>query len=91
MTAAAAWSDFAASYLAVEGAAELARGTGRQPDPLPFFILRLGVALYAQDDTFIASLTQDLERLVQEAEVERGQRINLTVMDAANNQTAQMG
>lgn len=91
VTAAAAWSDFAASYLAVEGAAELARGTGRQPDPLPFFILRLGVALYAQDDTFIASLTQDLERLVQEAEVERGQRINLTVMDAANNQTAQMG
>ena len=53
--------------------------------------LRLGVALYAQDDTFIASLTQDLERLVQEAEVEREQRINLTVMDAANNQTAQMG
>lgn len=49
------------------------------------------MALYAQDDTFIASLTQDLERLVQEAEVERGQRINLTVMDAANNQTAQMG
>lgn len=40
VTAAAAWSDFAAGYLAVEGAAELARGTGRQPDPLPFFILR---------------------------------------------------
>ena len=53
--------------------------------------LRWGVILYAQDDTFIASLTQDLERLVQEAEVERGQRINLSVMDAANNQTAQMG
>lgn len=40
VTAAAAWSDFAVGYLAVEGAAELARGTSRQPDPLPFFILR---------------------------------------------------
>ena len=40
VTAAAAWSDFAAGYLAVEGAAALARGTQRQADPLPFFILR---------------------------------------------------
>ena len=40
---------------------------GQEPDTL-----RLGVALYSQDDTFIASLTQELERMVQEAEVARG-------------------
>ena len=40
---------------------------GQEPDTL-----RLGVALYSQDDTFIASLTQELERMVQEAEVAQG-------------------
>lgn len=40
VTAAAAWSDFAVGYLAVEGAAALARGGQRQPGALPFFILR---------------------------------------------------
>lgn len=52
--------------------------------------LRLGVALYSQDDTFIASVTQDLERMVQEAEVAQGRKINISVVDGANNQTTQM-
>lgn len=52
--------------------------------------LRLGVAVYSQDDTFIASVTQNLERLVQEAEVELGRKINISVVDGANNQTTQM-
>lgn len=52
--------------------------------------LRLGVALYAQDDTFIASITQNLERMVQAAEVELGRKINISLADGANNQTTQM-
>ena len=52
--------------------------------------LRLGVAVYSQDDTFIASITQELERMVQEAEVARGRKINISVVDGANNQTTQM-
>lgn len=52
--------------------------------------LRLGVALYAQDDTFISSITQNLERMVQEAEVELGRKINISMADGANNQTTQM-
>ncbi len=52
--------------------------------------LRLGVALYTQDDTFISSVTQELERMVQEAEVELGRKINISVMDGANNQTTQL-
>ena len=58
---------------------------GQEPDTL-----RLGVALYSQDDTFIASLTQELERMVQEAEVAQGRKINISVVDGANNQTTQM-
>lgn len=52
--------------------------------------LRLGVALYSQDDTFISSVTKNLERLVQEAEVELGRKINISVVDGANNQTTQL-
>ncbi|MCM1440747.1 MAG: galactose ABC transporter substrate-binding protein, partial [Roseburia sp.] len=52
--------------------------------------LRLGVALYSQDDTFISSITQNLERMVQEAEVDLGRKINISMADGANNQTTQM-
>ena len=40
ISAAAAWSDFAVGYLAVEGAMALARGRAAQPEQLPFFIVR---------------------------------------------------
>ena len=40
ISAAAAWSDFAVGYLAVEGAMALARGQAAQPEQLPFFIVR---------------------------------------------------
>ena len=35
--------------------------------------LRIGVALYAQDDTFISTVAQNLEWLAQEAENRTGQ------------------
>lgn len=52
--------------------------------------LRIGVALYAQEDTFITSLTQSLERLAQAAESETGEKITLFISDARSNQTTQM-
>ena len=52
--------------------------------------LRVGVALYDQSDTFISTIVQDLERVVQEAESEEGLKINLSLADARSNQTTQM-
>ena len=40
LAATAAWSDYAAGYLAVRRAVNAVRGTGGTLAPLPFFILR---------------------------------------------------
>ncbi|MCI9121806.1 MAG: galactose ABC transporter substrate-binding protein [Oscillibacter sp.] len=60
-------------------------GGGRQDSGL-----RIGVILYAQDDTFISTVAQNLERLVREAESETGQKITLFISDSKSNQTTQM-
>ena len=52
--------------------------------------LRVGVSLYAQDDTFISSVVQNLERTAQEAEAEAGLKINLSIVDGRSNQTTQL-
>lgn len=52
--------------------------------------LRVGVALYTQDDTFISTIAQDLERMAQEAEAGGGLKLNLSVADGRSNQTTQM-
>lgn len=52
--------------------------------------LRIGVALYTQDDTFISAMAQDLEQLVQEEENRIGQKITLFISDSRSNQTTQM-
>lgn len=52
--------------------------------------LRIGVALYAQDDTFISTVAQNLERLAQEAESRTGTKITLFISDSRSNQTTQM-
>lgn len=51
--------------------------------------LRIGVALYTQDDTFISSIVQNLEKLAQQNENEN-LKINITIMDGKSNQTTQM-
>ena len=53
--------------------------------------LRIGVTLYSQDDTFISTMAQNLERLAQEEESRIGQKITLLVSDSRHNQTTQMG
>ena len=52
--------------------------------------LRIGVALYTQDDTFISTVAQNLERLVRDAESETGQKITLFIADGRSSQTTQM-
>ena len=52
--------------------------------------LRIGVALYTQDDSFISAMTPDLELLAQEAERSTGRTITLFISDGKSNQTTQM-
>ena len=50
---------------------------------------RIGVALYQQDDTFISTVVQNLEQLVQEEELSRNMKLNLTLADARSSQSLQ--
>lgn len=52
--------------------------------------LRVGVALYTQDDTFISIVAQSLERMAQEEESESGLKITLSIADGRSNQTTQL-
>lgn len=52
--------------------------------------LRIGVALYTQDDTFIASMAQNLEWMVREAESGTGRKITLFIADGKSSQSAQL-
>ncbi|MCX4371352.1 MAG: galactose ABC transporter substrate-binding protein [Dysosmobacter sp.] len=61
-------------------------GCGAQRDDS----LRIGVALYTQDDTFISAMAQNLEWMVREAEGETGRKITLFIADGRSSQAAQM-
>lgn len=52
--------------------------------------LRIGAALYTQDDTFISSMAQELEGLVREAESGTGKKITLFIADGKSSQSTQM-
>ena len=52
--------------------------------------LRVGVALYTQDDTFISTIVQNLERMAQEEESGGEVKINLSTADGRSNQTTQL-
>lgn len=53
--------------------------------------IRVGVALYSQEDTFISSVAQNLEKLVQIEETKRKNlKITLTIADGKRNQTTQL-
>ena len=67
--------------------AALAVGCGGASEPP---VLRVGVALYTQDDTFISTIAQELERMARQEEQARGMRINLSVVDGRSNQTTQL-
>ena len=51
--------------------------------------VRVGVAIYQQDDTFISNVVQEMERLAREKEGEP-LKINLSIADGQSNQTLQM-
>ena len=52
--------------------------------------LRVGVALYTQDDTFISTVVQELERMAQEEEAQGERKINLSAVYGRSNQTTQL-
>ena len=51
--------------------------------------VRIGVALYQQEDTFLSTVVQNLEQLARAEEQARGIKINLNVTDARGSQSAQ--
>lgn len=51
--------------------------------------IRIGVALYQQDDTFISTVAQDLQQMAQAEEQARGVKINLNLADGRSSQTLQ--
>ncbi|MDO4543462.1 MAG: galactose ABC transporter substrate-binding protein [Clostridia bacterium] len=51
--------------------------------------IRIGVALYKQDDTFISLVSQELEKYAMEKEAELGIKINLYISDGNGSQSAQ--
>lgn len=59
-------------------------GQGRQAPTV-----RVGVALYDQSDTFISTVTQQLEQLFQEEEQLRGIKINVSLADGRSSQSVQ--
>ena len=52
--------------------------------------LRIGVAVYQQDDTFITTVVQNMERMIREEEVDRDMKIHLSIGDGRSNQTVQL-
>lgn len=82
------WLRKAAAVLACAALAALAAGCGTAETEPP--VLRVGVALYTQDDTFIATIAAELERMAREEEQARDLRINLSVVDGRSNQTTQL-
>lgn len=51
--------------------------------------IRVGVALYQQDDTFISTVVQQLEQLAKAEEQARGIKINLNLADGRSSQAVQ--
>ncbi len=60
-------------------------GCGERPPPT----IRVGVALYQQDDTFISTVVQDLQRLALEEEQATNVKINLNIADGRSSQSLQ--
>ena len=51
--------------------------------------IRIGVAVYLQEDTFISTITQHLQQMAMEEEQARGVKINLSIADSRGNQSVQ--
>lgn len=51
--------------------------------------IRVGVALYQQDDTFIGTVARELEKLALQEEESRGIKINLSIVDGRGAQAVQ--
>lgn len=74
-----------AAALLLTGLAACGSGQGGEAKTL-----RVGVALYDQEDTFITTIAPNMERMAQEAEREEGIKLTLFTTDGKSNQTTQL-
>ena len=63
----------------------LAGCAGNQETPT----IRVGVALYLQEDTFLSTVVQDLEQQARVREEALGVKINFNIADARSSQASQ--
>lgn len=56
----------------------------------PSDTIRIGVAVYDQQDTFISTILKNMEQIAQQAEIDNQVKINLSVSDGGGNQTKQL-
>ena len=63
--------------------------TGCTPSKPVTPTIRIGVALYKQDDTFISTLSNHLELLSKEAATKQNIQLNLNLVDARSSQSVQ--
>lgn len=69
----------------------LGLGAGCASQSVPQSItLQIGVSVYDQSDTFIASVIQQMESGLQQAEEDSGLKFTLTIEDGRSNQTVQL-
>ena len=61
------------------------RGQGKHEEPP----LRIGVAVYKGDDTYISNMTAAMQESVEAWSKENGERVYLTISDAGESQTTQ--
>lgn len=66
-----------------------ASGCEANTPPPTIETIKIGVAAYRMDDTFISALCGNLEQLAKEKERETGKKITLSVVDGRNNQPTQ--
>ena len=52
--------------------------------------VRIGLAMYSQNDTFISAVVQEMEQLAREKESVSNLKINLNLADGQSNQTVQL-
>ena len=51
--------------------------------------IRVGITIYQQNDTFITTMTQYLEQLAKQEELDRGIKLNLNIVNALGSQAYQ--
>ncbi|MEF9939416.1 MAG: galactose ABC transporter substrate-binding protein [Clostridium sp.] len=88
MSKKAGWGILAAALIVMMGVAAMTGGAGHKENEAPTSI-RIGVALYRDDDTFISTLREQLERCAKDYEQSGDVKVNLDIYGAKGSQITQ--